>query len=54
MDKKFWRANGKENFLKVCLIGWKERKINGEIKVFSLIVYQKKFSKIERKLKKEI
>ena len=29
MNGKLWRENEKENFFKVCLIGWRGRKING-------------------------
>ena len=44
VDRKFWKANGKENFFEVCLIRWGERKINSSIQVFSPIAYQKVFS----------
>ena len=28
-DGKLWRENRKENVFRVCLVGWRERKING-------------------------
>ena len=31
MDESLWRENGKENFFKMCLVGWGGRKINGEV-----------------------
>ena len=34
MDGKLWRENRKENFFVVCLVGWRERKINGGTHVF--------------------
>ena len=29
MDEKLWKENGKKNFLRVCLVRWGGRKING-------------------------
>ena len=31
MDERLWRENGKENFFEMCLVGWRGRKINGEV-----------------------
>ena len=54
MDRKFWWENGKEIFFGVCLVGWREKKINGGTWMFSLWIYQKVFSlKWGRKLKGE-
>ena len=34
MDGKILKENGKWNFFGVCLVGWKERKINSGIQMF--------------------
>ena len=31
VDENFWRENEKENFFRVFLVGWRGRKINGDI-----------------------
>ena len=44
MDRKFWRENRKKIFFGVCLVGWREKKINSGVQVFSLWTHQKVFS----------
>jgi len=53
VDEKFWRGNGKENFFRVCLVGWGRRKINGGARVFSLELTKKFSLQNEEKLKRE-
>ena len=31
MKEIFLRENGKENFFEVCLVGWRENKINSRV-----------------------
>ena len=37
----FEKKIGKENFFEVCLVGWRERKINGGTQLFSFRAHQK-------------
>ena len=50
VDENFWRENRKKNFFGVCLIGWKWRKINSRVHVFSLGPPKSFLPKMERKL----
>ena len=54
IDRKLWRENGKNNFFGVCLVGWRERKINGGAQVFFSLGPPKCFlPKMERKLSED-
>ena len=54
MDEKLWKENRKENFFRVCLVGWRERKINGGAQVFFSLGPPKCFlPKMERKLSED-
>ena len=45
MNRKLWKKkNRKENFFKVCLAGWGEKKINNGTQVFFFQAYQNIFS----------
>ena len=44
MNGKFWRENVNENFFGVCLVGWRERKRNDGVRMFSPRAHQKVFS----------
>ena len=44
VDRKFWRENENKIFFGVCLVGWRGRKINSGVQVFSLRTHQKVFS----------
>ena len=54
VDEKLWKENRKENFFRVCLVGWRGRKINGGAQVFFSLGSPKCFlPKMERKLSED-
>ena len=53
MDEKLWRENRRENFFGVCLVGWRGRKINSGVQVFSPLAHQNVLSKMKRKLNED-
>ena len=54
VDVKLWKENRKKNCYRVCLVGWRGRKINGGAQVFFSLGPPKCFlPKMERKLSED-
>ena len=39
MNGKFWRGNRNEKFFGACLVGWRGKKINDRVQMFSLRIH---------------